>query len=128
MSKVRTASVALAATTAALLAASPVAHADESGINGSVAVTAAGSGGHVRQVWVKTSSIGPYIAFTGFYRLFGPDYNVTSETRKWGQNSLYYHDVNRDYANGQKHCAEGWRQTDDGSFELIGRPCVENPI
>ena len=52
---------------------------------------------------------------------------MTSETRKWGQ-TTYYHDVNRDYANGEKHCAEGWREVGDGSFELIGRPCVTNPI
>ena len=128
MGKVRTASIALTATTAALLMIAPAAQADSSGINGSIAVTAAGQGGHVTQVRAKVTSVGTYLAFDGFFRLFGPDYSVTSETRRWGQNSLYYYNMDRHYADGQKHCAEGWMKKDDGTFELIGRPCVENPI
>ncbi|MET9224924.1 hypothetical protein [Lentzea sp. NPDC003310] len=128
MNKFRTASIALTAATAASLLLAPAAHADESGINGSISVKAVGSGGHVHQVQGKVTSVGTYLAFDGFFRLFGPDYSVTSETRRWGQGSLYYHNVDRDYADGQKHCAEGWMKKDDGTFELIGRPCVENPI
>ncbi|MFD4675809.1 hypothetical protein ACFWNN_39185 [Lentzea sp. NPDC058450] len=127
MSKVRTAAIALTAATAALLMTTP-AHADESGVNGSISVRVVGNGGHVHQVQGKVTSIGPYLAFDGFFRLFGPDYNVTSETRRWGQGSVYYHTVDRSYADGQKHCAEGWMKKDDGTFELIGRPCVENPV
>ncbi|MFJ8963807.1 hypothetical protein ACIRG5_30900 [Lentzea sp. NPDC102401] len=128
MGKVRTASIALTTTAAALLMIAPAAHADASGINGSIAVTAAGNGGHVTQVRTKVTSVGPYLAFYGYFRIFGPDYSVTSETRKWGQNSLYYYNLDRDYANGQKHCSEGWSLQDDGTFKLLGRPCVENPI
>ncbi|MFD9703335.1 hypothetical protein [Lentzea sp. NPDC059081] len=127
MNTSRKTSIALAATIALMTVAAP-AHADSSGISGSIAVTARGSGGHVTQVYAIVTSVGPLLAFDGFFRLFGPDYNATSETRRWGQGSLYYHNVNRDYASGQKHCAEGWRKKDDGTFELIGRPCVENPI
>jgi hypothetical protein len=128
MGKVRTTSIALTATTAALVMIAPAAHADSSGINGSIAVKAVGSGGRVHQVQGKVTSIGPYLAFDGFFKLFGPDYSVTSETRRWGQSSVFYYTVDRDYANGQKHCAEGWMKKDDGTFKLLGRPCVENPL
>ena len=70
--KMRTASIVLTAATASLVVSTPAAHADSSGINGSIAVTAVGSGGHATQVRTKPSSVGHYIAFTGFFRLFGP--------------------------------------------------------
>ena len=128
MSKVRTITIALAATAAALLTAVPAAHADEGGTSGGITVTARGSGGHVTNTYAGISSLSPYLGFTGFYKVYGPDYSSVSPTQQWGVGRIWNVQVGRDYANGQQHCAEGWSLQGDGTFKLLGRPCVANPI
>lgn len=128
MNRFRKTVLALTAVTAALLLAAPAAHADESGLSGGIAVTARGSGGHVTNTYATVSSLSPFLSFTGFYRVFGPDYSSTSPTQKWGTSTVWNVPVGRDYADGQQHCAEAWEQQNDGTFSLLGRPCVENPI
>ncbi|MGM1061786.1 hypothetical protein [Saccharothrix sp. Mg75] len=101
---------------------------DESGTSGGIRVAAVGSGGYVGSVNATVSSLSPYLSFHGFYVLFGPDYRYTSETRSWGTSTAFVRNVGRSYANGQLHCAEGWKSNGDGTFSLLGRPCVDNPI
>ncbi|MFD4641092.1 hypothetical protein ACFWN2_27540 [Lentzea sp. NPDC058436] len=128
MSKVRTTAIALAAVATGLLGTAPAAHADESGTSGGITVTARGSGGHVTNTYVTVSSLSPFLSFTGFYKVYGPDYSSVSPTKEWGTSRIWNVQVGRDYAAGQQHCAEAWAERDGGRFELIGRPCVENPI
>ncbi|WP_394615941.1 hypothetical protein JNUCC0626_40485 [Lentzea sp. JNUCC 0626] len=56
------------------------------------------------------------------------DYSAVSPTKAWDTGRVWNVPVGRDYADGQQHCAEGWSLQDDGTFKLLGRPCVENPI
>ncbi|WP_439661343.1 hypothetical protein ACSHWB_07495 [Lentzea sp. HUAS TT2] len=128
MSNVRTVAIALAATATALLTAAPAAQADEGGTSGGITVTARGSGGHVTNTYASVSSLSPFLSFTGFYKVYGPDYSSVSPTKEWTIGRLWNVPVGRDYADGQQHCAEGWSLQDDGTFKLLGRPCVENPI
>ncbi|MGI5505046.1 hypothetical protein [Lentzea sp. CA-135723] len=127
MSNVRTAAIALTATAAALLTAMP-AHADESGISNGISIVATGKGGYVRNVTAGVSTVSTYLSFHGYFRVFGPDYSSVSPTQKWAVGIIYSAAIYKDYADGQKHCVEGWEKQDDGTFALLGRPCVENPI
>ncbi|WP_143138642.1 hypothetical protein [Lentzea waywayandensis] len=128
MSKIRRTAIALTAVTAALLVAAPAAHADESGMSGGITVTARGSGGHVTNTYAGVSTLSTYLSFTGFFKVYGPDYSSVSPTQKWGVGRIWNVQVDRNYSDGQMHCSEGWSLQDDGTFKLLGRPCVENPI
>jgi hypothetical protein len=128
MNSSRRTALVLTAATAALFVAAPAAHADESGISGGITVTATGSGGHVRNVTAGVSSLSTFLSFNGFFRVYGPDYSSVSPTQKWGVGRIWIVEVDRDYADGQQHCSEGWEKQDDGTFKLLGRPCVENPL
>ncbi|MFJ5991250.1 hypothetical protein [Lentzea sp. NPDC092896] len=128
MSRTRRTAIALTAAAAALLAASPAAHADEGGTSGGITVVASGSGGHVRNVTAGVSTLSTYLSFYGYFRVFGPDYSDVSPTQKWGVGLIYITPVNRDYADGRQHCSEGWSLQDDGTFKLLGRPCVAHPL
>ncbi|HEX7305679.1 hypothetical protein [Lentzea sp.] len=108
--------------------AAPAAHADESGMSGGISVTARGEGGYVRNTYATVSSLSSYLGFTGFYKVYGPDYSSVSPTQRWSTGNVWNVPVGRSYPDGQQHCAEGWSLQSDGTFKLLGRPCVQNPV